>query len=76
MKFLKIFKINSAGLGFALGPTEKGQKWASSKSIAICSPNCVQIWKGRDQKMVFCRVRLVLTKSRTLKISRDFETFL
>ena len=25
--------------------------------IAICSPNCVQIWKGRDQKTVFCRVR-------------------
>ena len=25
--------------------------------IATCSPNCVQIWKGRDWKMVFCRVR-------------------
>ena len=23
----------------------------------ICFPNCVQIWKGRDWKMVFCRVR-------------------
>ena len=27
------------------------------KKIAICSPNCVQIWKSRDRKMVFCRVR-------------------
>ena len=27
------------------------------KILAICSPNCVQIWKGRDRKMVFCRVR-------------------
>ena len=25
--------------------------------IAICSPNYFQIWKGIDQKMVFCRVR-------------------
>ena len=27
-----------------------------SKMRAICSPNCVQIWKGRDRKTVFCRV--------------------
>ena len=27
------------------------------KLIAICSPNCVQIWKGRDRKTVFCSVR-------------------
>ena len=27
------------------------------KTIAICSPNCFQIWKGRDRKMDFCRVR-------------------
>ena len=26
--------------------------------IAICSPNCVQICKGRDRKTFFCRVRL------------------
>ena len=25
--------------------------------IAISSPNCVQIWKGRDRKTVFWRVR-------------------
>ena len=25
--------------------------------IAICSQNCVQIWKGRDRKMDFCMVR-------------------
>ena len=25
--------------------------------IAICSPNCVQIYKGRDREMVFCRAR-------------------
>ena len=25
--------------------------------IAVCSPNCVQIWKGRDQKTVLCRER-------------------
>ena len=25
--------------------------------IAICSQNCVQIWKGRDRKTAFCRVR-------------------
>ena len=25
--------------------------------IAICSPNCVQIWKGRDWKTIFFRVR-------------------
>ena len=25
--------------------------------IAICSPNCVQIWKSRERKTVFCRVR-------------------
>ena len=25
--------------------------------LAICSPNWVQIWKGRDRKMVFWRVR-------------------
>ena len=29
----------------------------SFEMLAICSPNCVQIWKGRDQKTVFCRVR-------------------
>ena len=27
------------------------------KELVICSPNCVQIWKGRDRKTVFCRVR-------------------
>ena len=26
------------------------------EKIAICSQNCARIWKGRDQKMVFCRV--------------------
>ena len=26
-------------------------------TIAICSKNCVQIWKGRDRKTVFCRVK-------------------
>ena len=25
--------------------------------IAICSPNCVQIWKGRDQKTVLLKAR-------------------
>ena len=29
----------------------------NSSTIAICSPNCLQIWKGRDRKTVFCRVR-------------------
>ena len=27
----------------------------NKRKIAICSINCVQIWKGRDQKTVFCR---------------------
>ena len=25
--------------------------------LAICSPNCIQIWKGRDRNTVFFRVR-------------------
>ena len=36
--------------------------------IAICSPNCVQIWQGRDRKTVFCRVR----HKKMLSQSRDF----
>ena len=30
---------------------------SNKRKIAICSTNCVQMWKGRDQKTVFCRVR-------------------
>ena len=32
--------------------------------IANCSPNCVQIWKGRDQKTVFCRVRHIKCRAK------------
>ena len=31
-------------------------QYLKTKGIAICSPNCVQIWKGRDRKTGFCRV--------------------
>ena len=34
-------------------------KWSyhvQCTEIAICSPNCVQIWKGRDRKMGFFRM--------------------
>ena len=44
-------------------------------SIAICSQNCVQIWKGKDRKTVFCRVRhkkcrakVVYTKSVRVRV--------
>ena len=47
------------------------------------SPNCVQIWKGRDQKTVFCRVRckkcrakVRLFLSHPVKNSFLIETFL
>ena len=30
---------------------------SNKRKIAICSTNCVQMWKGRDQKTVFCSVR-------------------
>ena len=39
--------------------------------LALCSPNCVQIWKGRDRKTVFCRVSM-----RHKKCRAKGETFL
>ena len=32
---------------------EKKLLGMSKQLLAICSPNCVQIWKGRDRKTVF-----------------------
>ena len=43
--------------------------WAF-EALAICFPNCVQIWKGRDRKTVFCRVRH--KKCRAMKLSFYF----
>ena len=32
-------------------------EYAEQLLLAICSPNCVQIRKGRDRKAVLCRTR-------------------
>ena len=45
------------------------QSSSKGSTLAICSPNCVQIWKGRDRKMVFCRwdIKNVEPKARLFK---------
>ena len=50
--------IGVCHLARLMGETlQKSNSDITSKVLAIFSPNFVQVGKGRDQKMVFCRVR-------------------